>query len=454
MKNLILKILFVIGIIALLVLFAVSVVRIVPKIVGSLGSTNGSSEKTETNSKISVLTNTEEIISEKPFGLTWRADESISQEDGVFAITYTCTDDLTFDIIGKNGARKTLLCEVPFTLGKTPVELALEPKLTEEETMRDVNLSISFFKPEQSIPTHRGEKMVSVKSLGGISGSLASNNTQTDLGILDGESGSSETEEETNTPDTNTETGTSEVSTPLPPAPATPADLVIADTKVVGNAIEFTISNIGGKPSGVFFFSYTLPGETTPRVSPLQPSLNPQERLGAKITLIQSTTGGVVNLKLDSDNRVAESRENNNTASVTLGLIPGTPLPPTNGLSDLVVSNLSLSKNTLTSQENLSLSFSLSNTGAATSAFTLEIVVPTLNQGVTPSGDGLCALRDNVLVCAVPAMGAGEKSNYAFTINNLARGMNQQVRVSADTQNVVRESNELNNQSSVFVNIY
>lgn len=458
MKNLILKILFVIGIIAILVLFAVAIVRIVPNIVASLGSDNDTSSETPSEETVtpqndlSVFTlqiDSEESISGEDLEVTWTESSELASKEGMYAFTYSCVNDLNLEIIGQNGAERTLICNTPFTLGTDPVDITLRPTLDEGVTERDVALAILFYEPNVALPTGTAKQTVTVSN-NSPEGELASSVLTTDFTELNAETGTEPSEPET--PSTPT-TQTPEVSTPLPPA--TPADLTVSTPQVTGNQITFLVTNIGGVPSGAFTVNYTLPGETTPEVSPLQPSLNPGERLGFTITITQTIPGGVLTIRANADNRINESDFQNNVVAVNLGFIPGLPGTPLPGPgTDISVSNLRTDKTVYSSQESLNLTFDVTNTTETTSAFTLEIAAPTTNVSVTPSGDGLCALRANKLICAVTSMSPRERRSYSFSINNLQPGMNQLVSVIVDTQGVVTETNELNNQATTPVSIY
>ena len=462
MKNLLLKILFVIGIVAVLVLFAVGIVRIVPKIVASLGSggsngaANTSSSLAQSNDLTSsdeflVITETEGISSGKTFNMTWQSPTDLQDREGMFAFTYSCVNDVQLEIIGTNGAQRTLICNRPFTLGTDPVEITLKPTLKKEVAARDIALAVLFYEPEVTLPIQTAKKTVTVTNAP-TEGELAASVLTTDLTDLN-----TEVEEEPSTvlePETGTPTTP---ETPLPPVttPRAPADLEISTPVVSGNRVTFSVTNIGEVPSGVFTLNYTLPGDPI-ETSPLQRSLNPGEELGFTITITQSIPGGVLSIRVNEDNRVSETNKVNNVVAVNLGFIPGlpeTPLPSVEQ-ADLAISNLRTSASTLQSNGTLTVMFDVTNTGSATSAFTLEIAAPTLNTELATSPDGLCALRANKLICASSAMNPRERKSYSFNINNLQLGAIQPVTVSIDTQNVVAEVNELNNQASTLVTIY
>jgi len=119
-----------------------------------------------------------------------------------------------------------------------------------------------------------------------------------------------------------------------------------------------------------------------------------------------------------------------------------------------VISNVRTSASSVASNDTLTVTFDVTNSSERTSAFTIEITAPTKNTDVATSPDGLCALRANRLICAATAMSPQERRSYSFNINNLQSGSYQPVTVSIDTQNVVAEINESNNQGSTFVSIY
>jgi len=152
MKNLLLKILFVIGIVAVLVLFAVGIVRIVPKIVATLGSDDTTSdsssltqeEEKRTQGNLSIITDTDQIISGDTMKFTWQSPQELSNREGMFALTYSCVTDLNFEVIGSNGTKRTLVCNTPFTLGKEPVEINLRPLLEGEVESLDTTIAILF----------------------------------------------------------------------------------------------------------------------------------------------------------------------------------------------------------------------------------------------------------------------------------------------------------------------
>jgi len=470
MKNLLLKILFVIGIIAVLVLFAVGIVRIVPKIVASLGSDNpdvtaSTSSILAGNDDLAVSTTLSDFLitmestqvnSEEAFTVSWQSPENLKDREGIFAFTYGCVDNFKLEIIGENGARRTLICNTPFTLGVDPVEITIKPILDDEVATSDITLAVMFYEPNVSLPIQTAKKTVTVTNALSPS-DLAASVLTSDLTDLNSEIGEepeslppTEVTEEENVIPTIPETS-------LPPAviPSTPADLAINNPIVSGNRVTFSVVNNGGSPTGPFTFNYTLPGDPT-EISPLQPSLNPGEGLGFTITITQTIPGGVLSIRVNEDNQVVETNKVNNVVAVNLGFILGVPgnLFPVITQTDLALSNLRTSTPSIPSTGTIAVMFDVTNSSETTSAFTIEIAAPTRNTGLATSPDGLCALRANKLICASAAMSPGERRSYAFNINNLQPGNSQPVTVSIDTQNVVTETNETNNQGSTFVSVY
>ena len=460
MKNLLLKILFVIGIVAVLVLFAVGIVRIVPKIVASLGSDDATSdsssltqeEEKRTQGNLSIITDTDQIISGDTMKFTWQSPQELSNREGMFALTYSCVTDLNFEVIGSNGTKRTLVCNTPFTLGKEPVEINLRPLLEGEVESLDTTIAILFYEPGVSLPTEAAKKTVTVNQKV-PQGNLAASVLTTDLSDLNRASEKRETEL-SEAPRVNSTPSETSAIRPIAVS-QTPADLAISTPVVSGNRVTFSVTNLGGVPSGAFTLNYTLPGDPV-AVSPLQRSLNPGEELGLTITITERISGGVLSIRVNDDSRVAEPNMVNNVVAVRLGFIPGLPRTPQPGVTqtDLVISNVRTSASSVASNDTLTVTFDVTNSSERTSAFTIEITAPTKNTDVATSPDGLCALRANRLICAATAMSPQERRSYSFNINNLQSGSYQPVTVSIDTQNVVAEINESNNQGSTFVSIY
>lgn len=93
----------------------------------------------------------------------------------------------------------------------------------------------------------------------------------------------------------------------IPREPTRPDDLV---------AVRFLISNGGGAPTGIWYFTAQLP--TTPAYpysSPAQTSLPPKGSIENMLRFKNAVPGGFFSVSVDPSNQVSESNEGNNSVS-------------------------------------------------------------------------------------------------------------------------------------------
>jgi len=104
---------------------------------------------------------------------------------------------------------------------------------------------------------------------------------------------------------------------------SSPADLrvqiIFATVDSYGNGtVQFDIANIGGSPSGTYYFEAKLPTQMGYQYSsPLQASLNPGDHVQNTLNFSQSVSGAV-SITVDPQNLVREANEINNFASQQL----------------------------------------------------------------------------------------------------------------------------------------
>jgi len=100
-----------------------------------------------------------------------------------------------------------------------------------------------------------------------------------------------------------------------------PADLyvqiIFANVDIYGNGTaQFDIANIGGSPSGTYYFQASLPMVSGYQYSsPLQPSLNPGDHIQSTLNFTQAIQGGIISITVDPQNMVREAQEANNYTS-------------------------------------------------------------------------------------------------------------------------------------------
>lgn len=467
MKELIMKILFVLGIIVILIMIVFGIMRIVPKVIGSLATAGSAlTNATFNRESIDVTTNSDELTSGEPFVLSW---EHINPKDdnGLYAFSYACEADVSFKIIGKNDAAKSIICNTPFTLSDVPINIQLIPTLTQKDSLRDVELTISYTQEDANAPRVRGEKTVTIRNFGDDnSGNLADVGVviETDYDSI-GDSDDSGSSQNNQSSGSNNNSNSSGSGTPTtggsgqvynPPVYRGPADLAISNVRATGSIVQFTVSNVGGTSTGVWTFNYTLPtSPTETRSSGYQISLNPGESLGFTLRISDdgSLTGNLVTIQLNPYGYTSEASTANNFGSTTISYTHtggGNGGYNPNDDADLVIEDLEvgylsgnrfIEDDTIDEDDDAAVRFTVRNKGGKyTGSWRFQVDLPTEDNTYYRSGNQ-------------SSLAPGASITYTLEFDNLDKGNNQDIKVEVDIDDDVDEESENNNRRSVEVDI-
>ena len=440
MKDIIMRILFVLGIIIILVVLAIGIVRIVPKVFNSLATVGGGLSGLTNKEQLIISTSTDELNSGDDFFVSWEHKNKSEGSVGIYSITHNCVNDVSLEIIGSTDS-KTLICNAPFSIGPDPASVKLRPTLSKDNTLRDVDIIVKYVERNTTVPKASGEKIVTIRNTDGA-GTLAGSRTDyQDLNNGDGTVEITTTDfNDENTNPINPNPTTPSISNPAP----TPADLQISNISSNNNVLIFTVSNIGGRPSGVWSFTYTIP---TNGVEVLnggsQISLRPGERLQYTINLNNiNTNGGVVTININPTRSISESNYSNNIASANIGSANGGgDYGYNNGDdADLVITDMYLEDDRVDVDDEVVLYFTVKNEGGEdTGRWEYEISLPTdPRQTFT---DRETDLRP------------GQSRSFRLEFDGLREGNNQDIDLEVDSEDDVDEENERNNKESVEIDI-
>jgi hypothetical protein len=316
------KILFVVGVIIILIILAFLIIKFVPRMIGGLANVGSSIGSVFGRNELTVTASNTSLKNGDSVSITW---PPVASKTGVYGITFACTDNVEVDIITEAGAR-SLICGNIFTLGPTATAANLRVFLKTENSFADVPIQVYFTETGSTAPAINGQVIVTVQdgnplaASGTLSGSAAT--------ITSEEATSTSATTDTSATNTNGNTLYVNSVTTAKPKPYTtsyvtptgPADLAISNVLASNTQVGFTVSNIGGRSTGVWAFTYTTP--TNPKetfASPLQLSLAPGQSIRYTLTFAAKDSGSQsVLILVDPTNTVSESTEANNTASVTM----------------------------------------------------------------------------------------------------------------------------------------
>lgn len=250
---------------------------------------------------IAVTAPSAPVASGKSFPLSWKYT---AKENGTYAFLYQCKSGFRFDATSPSGSVAAVPCGNAFTLGNT-TSVTLTPVLSGTSTI-EVPLTVVFM-PSASSSAERPQGTATVRVAAGTS-----TTSSTPVKNLPSTGG----------------TGTAPVSGP---ADLSVRILAVGTIDAYGNftqrapvnpneiaAVKFDIGNNGGKATGIWYFTVTLP--TNPAYtyqSPVQASLAPQAHVENTLRFRpMNAGGGNVTVSVDPQNMVAESNEGNNYQSM------------------------------------------------------------------------------------------------------------------------------------------
>jgi hypothetical protein len=330
--GLIALLVFLIGIMVLTVIF-------VPRIAKILSDRANDSEE----GIATVTSDKSRIVSGDIVLISWDGPVRL---EGAYTISYPCKPGISATF----HSGEEMACDEPFFFSSTDNTVAVRLNSTNSGNT-DVPLYINYKDIEENTSII-GDAVIAVEGTGtangGFLGSLFGNNGSTNTNEPTEEEPVNETPEEPVTEEPVEETPVEETPvqepTPAPttPRPTTPTQTAsAADLQVYlletgyldGNnvfirsqnipsgkmaALRFVVTNAGGRLSGPWSFSASLPSDTDPTYnSPVQTSLAPSSRVEFTLGYNPRQSGGTAVIAVNADRAVAESNYGNNVLQVS-----------------------------------------------------------------------------------------------------------------------------------------
>lgn len=225
-----------------------------------------------------------QVYSQEDFALTWKYSP---KAPGNYAFIYECDKKVSFAIpVGQKGI--DIPCGTAYTLGGATSSVALTPTLSATSSV-DTALTLIF------IPSSTTTVETSAQGATHLSVNPAKNPPKV----------------ATSKPQTTQAPATNPA---VPSAYTAPADLAVhivsASVDVYGNAtVSFDIANVGGSPSGTYYFTAQLPTtQSYTYTSPAQASLSPGSHIVSTLNFTFAVPGNfVVSLSGGNDNNGANN---------------------------------------------------------------------------------------------------------------------------------------------------
>lgn len=297
LRGIILRALFIISVVIILIILAVAVIRILPKVFSSLTNVVSMVKSPFQSNDIEVSVNNFDLESGENFLMSWEYEPQVS---GFYTVNYDCSVDAEVTVHGQND--QVLICNAPYPVGDTTsVDVSVVPG--EGTGFVDVPFTVSYIAGADEATEASGSLEVNIKgdmtsvTSGGSYNEAYQNQTSDNNANIVSE------------PVSNT-SGSGTTYAQYSTQPTSPADLAISNVLNYGNQVSFTVSNIGGRSSGVWLFTYQTSGGRL-HASPLQLSLRPGEAIRYTLTFNTGSRENVT-IVVDPYNTVIESSEYNN----------------------------------------------------------------------------------------------------------------------------------------------
>lgn len=465
MKDLSLKISFILGIIFVLIIIAVGIMQFVPKMVSSMASVrNALFSGSSAHGSIGISPSSQELENSVPVMLAW--NHADKKEEGKYSVSYACGKDVIFDIVGTEKSQR-LICNQPLNLGDKVGTIKLRP-IIETDEYGTVPITIAF----ENID---GEETFStINMLFNAEGQLASN--QFVFNLNDNENVSDLSVSEPTSTSTSS-TGNTDVSsqTAKPTSYQTgaqkteyvsgPADLRFSNAYAdANNTVNFTVINTGGQYSGAWTLSYTTP--TSPiqtEYSGTQISLAPGQALQFALRFNDRyVTRNSVTINIDPSNYVSESNESNNQTVVILPKITGNydiyndrtyrSSSSSRDEADLVIEDLEVGYVTssgrfveddeIDEDDDAAIRITVENRGDRDAGrFDIEITYPSRYGGTKQITKRASALDE------------GDEDTYVIELHDIRKNRTNTIEVEVDSDDDVDEENERNNDDDIRLEI-
>jgi hypothetical protein len=444
--NLIAKILFIAGGIILFIVLVLFIFRIVPVAVSNLSNFTSNIfsgiNRGNTDEEIQVTTDNDTVDVQNPVLVSFVYEPG--DVVGQYHVSYSCVDGLFFDIQSKDGPKR-IICDTPLRLGSNINAISLTPLFTKQIGFVDSTLTISY-RDAQSNILASGTKTITIKE-----------------------------DEATATPEENpyevngTLSGSTVTTTEVTPVKTTPTttytnpttgtytqptkDLVITyiAPSVYDSSFVMYVYNHGNTPTGPWEFTYTdAENPSQLLLSPVQASLGKGQGLAVTVRFDgQNNSRQTIFVVVDPYNRIAETNESNNSASV---VITGDPSGSNGGGSynpnddaDLVITSMEVGRlsgsrfiedDEVDEGDSAAVRFVVKNKGGeSTGSWRFEIDNLPFDEDDTYRSKSYSSLRP------------GESIEIIVEFNNVDEGR-YSIRVEVDSDDDVDEEDESNNTKS------
>jgi len=303
-KPIILKSLFIIMILVIIVLLAFAVIRFIPFMFSSFASV-GSSVKSPFSSDVEIRLSENDLNSNEAFRLYW---EYKGSKEGTFNLNYECAPNLGLVVVDENNTE--LKCDTNYPLSASDKFIDLKAVSARENTYTESKISVAYIDGTGEEVSSASEAFSVTNEGSAPVNDLSGSATISSQGVNTGGGDTSnndnvDTDDSTNSNTPNNNQTVSNV----------PADLAIFNARAISDTIVvFDVTNIGGRSSGNWNFSYTIPGEGL-QTSPLQLSLTPGATIRYTLTFDDIPSGNAV-ISVDPTNSIRENSETNNITTV------------------------------------------------------------------------------------------------------------------------------------------
>ena len=471
LKGLAMKAVFALVGIAILVLIAIVIITIVPRLLSSFTSVGGSFGrlfgKTES---LEIVANSQEIQNGESLILSWNSDY---KEDAFYTIEYDCSKDLEISILTNVGAQE-IDCKEAVPLGENN-SVQLIPNLLKENSFLDSKIIVKQIDSKNGKEVFKGETVVTITNGTGraeftpvIDENRDTNVTarpadsEEDIYVENSDSNSSdsdsevtyveedEVKEETTSKDTSTVSAKTVASKPVV---TSPANLTISNVIAISstNSIQFKATNTGGRSTGTWYFSYSLPTSQIQYVnSPYQISLAPGQALLITVKFDTRESGNhLVNINLDPQNRLGSATYDNN-ASVYINT-SGTTSSNSNSNDDADLELVSMEVGRVTGSGRFVKDSSIDSNDDPAVRFVVE------NNGDESTGSWYYEIKisgeDTINSRRQSSLSSGRRVEIIQELGNLRDGRTHTVRLELDPDDDIDEENEGNNADSETLRI-
>ena len=314
-KSIFLKSLFILMILAIIVLLAFAVIRLVPFLFNSFASV-GNSLKSPFAKEVQVELSKNDLDSEDSFRVYWEYE---TNEAGSYNLEYECSPNIKLFVVDEKTTE--LICNTGYKIPSTDEFIDLKAVSTKENFYGESVIEISYM-DNNGIIISKGEEAFSVKNettapVNDLSGSATISSQNVDEGSnSNNDSNTSDTTTNSNSGNSsNNNSGSGSVSTNNNVSSNIPADLAVVNVRAISNTqIVFDVTNSGGRSTGNWNFSYSLPGEEI-QTSPLQQSLAPGNTVRYTLSFLDIDSANIV-IFADPNNLISENSEINNLRTV------------------------------------------------------------------------------------------------------------------------------------------